>query len=286
MLIGDDTGSWKYTDLLRDKVTYSLSDQEQKCVTDTLVDEYSENRSWKLFLSDKRGDGRKARFNEVIFKPTESSGAKSGFPCLFKKEVRASTNEAKEQIGTRPKENNSGKYRNARCASYESQWSPSWQVMSSSDDEYSDDTFTDGFYKSSSKQEVTKPYEYKQVEELSEGEIVEEKDIVPYKKQDQFFTTGIGGIKFEPEVMHQVYIGHWLSPLEFHIVFATCKPLLEALEAKLQSWYSDSSEGIPFELVKKGTPCCAMNHKSIWQRAVVEGGSRCTFIRFVDSGET
>ncbi|KFD48237.1 hypothetical protein M513_10880 [Trichuris suis] len=286
MLIGGDTSSWECKDLLRDKVTYNLSDQEQRCVTDALTSDYSQNQTWKILLPNKRGDGRKERLNEVVAKSADNSDAKSGFPCSFKKEMSANMNEEDESICTRSKGNNTGKCFNAACAGYEGQWMTGWLAASSDDDDYNDDSSTDGSSKNSSKQERTKPSGNEQIAELSEGEIVEEADIEPYKQQDEFFTTGIAGVKLEPQVMHQVFIGNWFSPLEFHVVFAKCKPLLEALDAKLQACYSDSSAAIPFGLVKKGTPCCAMNHKSVWKRAMVESGGRDALIRFVDSGET
>ncbi|KHJ44786.1 hypothetical protein D918_05036 [Trichuris suis] len=190
MLIGGDTSSWECKDLLRDKVTYNLSDQEQRCVTDALTSDYSQNQTWKILLPNKRGDGRKERLNEVVAKSADNSDAKSGFPCSFKKEMSANMNEEDESICTRSKGNNTGKCFNAACAGYEGQWMTGWLAASSDDDDYNDDSSTDGSSKNSSKQERTKPSGNEQIAELSEGEIVEEADIEPYKQQDEFFTTG------------------------------------------------------------------------------------------------
>ncbi|CDW60534.1 TUDOR domain containing protein [Trichuris trichiura] len=218
------------------------------------------------------------RGRNPISVPSKSS------PGGTKKRPSSNLNQGTEKTSKRLKRRNARKCLNESSSGYESQRSSNPPTSDHSvDDSFVENWSTDKLSNRSTEKGETKS---SKEELVAVTEIVEQAIIAPYRKQDEFFTTGLAGIQFEPEVMHQVYIGSWFSPLEFHVVFAKCKPLLEALEAKLQSWYSDSSEGIPFELVKKGTPCCAMNHKSIWKRAMVEGGSRCTFIRFVDSGET
>uniref|UniRef100_A0A5S6QF70 Tudor domain-containing protein n=1 Tax=Trichuris muris TaxID=70415 RepID=A0A5S6QF70_TRIMR len=131
-------------------------------------------------------------------------------------------------------------------------------------------------------------------EQSIEGEVgsssgnhsLEKPRVYPYKVPDEWFTAGFGDIQLQPDCMHAVQITSWLSPIEFHVVFLQCKPLLDALENQLQNFYSDSSECLPPEMLITGTPCCVRNHQSVWQRAKIEWKCQNMLVRLVDSGET
>ncbi|KHJ44785.1 hypothetical protein D918_05035 [Trichuris suis] len=120
-----------------------------------------------------------------------------------KKGLPANFNQAKEKKSKRSRRRNASK-----CCLYESSSGSEGQCSSnllttdhSPDDGFVENCSADNLSNHSIEKEGTKPSGNEQVAELSEGEIVEEADIEPYKQQDEFFTTGIAGVKLEPQYL-------------------------------------------------------------------------------------
>ncbi|CDW58935.1 BP28CT and TUDOR domain containing protein [Trichuris trichiura] len=110
---------------------------------------------------------------------------------------------------------------------------------------------------------------------------------VSYKDWKLLFEDNVDCISMDSSVVHDVIIGDWLSPLEFHVVFVNYYDRLRKLNRRLGRFYLTAHQTIVAEMFRKGMPCAVKVSNSKFRRAVTTGNAsdECAVL-LVDSGES
>uniref|UniRef100_A0A5S6QNV4 Tudor domain-containing protein n=1 Tax=Trichuris muris TaxID=70415 RepID=A0A5S6QNV4_TRIMR len=76
------------------------------------------------------------------------------------------------------------------------------------------------------------------------------------------------GLLFNEREVYDVFIGCWISPVEFFVVFRYFEPKLDELQRKISDFYKDTEAPDDVSMIGEGTPCCVWTRNK-WRRAVV-----------------
>uniref|UniRef100_A0A5S6Q242 Tudor domain-containing protein n=1 Tax=Trichuris muris TaxID=70415 RepID=A0A5S6Q242_TRIMR len=96
-------------------------------------------------------------------------------------------------------------------------------------------------------------------------------------------------ISMKSSEIHDVCIGNWFSPVEFHVVFTKFNESLGNLNQRLGQFYITAQQRIDAETFKVGKPCCVKVKDFKYRRGIVLMSARTAegecHVCLVDSGE-